>query len=170
MSSFVADVATLRASWHTARGGWPKAWHDARELIVQRRVLVKTTAPGKQGDRLVLCTRLRLIGDTQTDVLRDWLGTAPAKDVVTVTEAHFQAVDAAMAGWNIALAMERVLLRLTSVIGLLIAASGLVTRLMTAPSLLLESWRLWFGLALPLLGHTVRIILRWRLRRLLARA
>ncbi len=170
MSGFGADIATLRASWQTAGGGWPKAWQDARELIVQRRVLVKTTAPTKQGDRLVLCTRLRLIGDTQTDVLRDWLGTAPAKDVAMVTEAHFRAVDAAMEGWNIALAIERVLLLLTSYIGLLIAATDLVTRLMTSPSLLLRSWPLWFGLALPLLAQSARIALRWRLRTLLARA
>ena len=170
MSSIGADMATLRASWQTVHGGWSKALQDARELILHRRVLVKTTAPVKQGDRLVLCTRLRLIGDTQTDVLRDWLGTAPAKDVAAAMEAHFRAVDAAMEGWNIALAMERVLLRLMSIFGLLVAAAGFVMRLMTAPGLLLESWLLWFGLALPLLGQAARIILRWRLRMLFARA
>lgn len=170
MSSIGADIATLRAGWQTVRGGWPKVWQDARELIVRRRILVKTTAPTKQGDRLVLCTRLRLIGDTQTDVLRDWLGTSPAKDVAMVAEAHFRAVDAAMEGWNIALAMERVLLLLMSYIGLLIAATDLVTQLMTAPSLWLRSWPLWIGLALPLLGQAARVILRWRLRTLIARA
>ena len=170
MSSIGADIATLRASWQTVRGGWSKAWQDTRELIVHRRVLVKTTAPAKQGDRLVLCTRLRLIGDTQTDVLRDWLGTAPAKDVMAVTEAHFRAVDAAMEGWNTALAMERVLLQLTNFFGLLIATTDFVTRLITTPSLLLGSWLLWFGLVLPLLGQAARVILRWRLRKLFARA
>jgi membrane protein insertase Oxa1/YidC/SpoIIIJ len=170
MSRFCADIVKLRASWQTVRGGWPQAWRDARELIVQRRILVKTSASTKQGHRLVLCTRLRLIGDTQTDVLRDWLGTTPVKDVTVVTETHFRAVDAAMEGWNIALAMERVLLQITSYIGLLIAATSFVTRIITAPSLLLRSWPLWFGLALPLLAQVVRIILRWRLRALFARA
>jgi hypothetical protein len=68
MTALGADVAALRASWQTVRGGWAAAVDDARQLIVRRRVLVQT----KAGQQLVLCTRLRLIGDTQTDVSRAW--------------------------------------------------------------------------------------------------
>jgi len=175
MSGIAADLATLRADWQAVRGGWAQARRNARELVAHRRVLVTTAAPTKQGNALVLCTRLRLIGDTQTDVRRDWLRTAPEPEVAAATDAHFRAVQAAMQGWNIARAAERLLLQAIRLAGLLLAAAGILTRLLTAPRsqllmAVLESPLLWTGVALPLLAEAVRIVLRWRLRALLTRA
>jgi hypothetical protein len=171
MNAISADVAILRANWGTVQGGWKVALSNARAFIAHRRVIVKTTV----GAQLVLSTRLRLIGDTQTDVLRSWLDTTPLKDVIAATDAHFRAVDVAMDGWQVALAMERLLLLAFTAAGALIGAADVVVRLaLTSPTqwlgVLLDSPLLWSAIGLPVLGGLARAILRWRLRVLLARA
>jgi hypothetical protein len=170
MTALGADVAALRASWQTVRGGWAAAVDDARQLIVRRRVLVQT----KAGQQLVLCTRLRLIGDTQTDVSRAWYESASAADFQQTAQAHFTAVDAAMQGWNVARALGSMLMLLTRTLAAAIILIGELVRLRgTPPSqllpLLLENPALWLGAALWLVGEMARFILRWRLRALFAR-
>lgn len=175
MTSISADVATLRAGWQTVHGGWFAAVNDLRQLIGHRCVLVKTTAPTRQGEQLVLCTRLRLIGDTQTDVLRAWFETSGATDFHKAMDAHFQAVDATMQGWNVALAAGHMLLRLTRTIAAGTIAVGEFVNLWGVPSsqlfpLVLKDPALWAGAVFGLACEVARLILRWRLRTLLSRA
>src|SRR5512143_2441928 len=95
----IHDIRTLQASWATVRGGWRAARRDATELLLRRRILVDTRAMTSDGMQIVLLTRMRLNGDTQTDVLRRWLVTASPDAVKALTETHFQAVGAAVAGF-----------------------------------------------------------------------
>ena len=175
MNALAADLALLRANWRTVHGGWSAALRNAQALVARRRVLVKTTLPTPQGEQLVLCTRLRLSGDTQTDIRRRWFETAPPAQLTAAADAHFAAVAAATQGWNVALALERLAMQFIWTLGAAFAAIATIVKIVHLPpsqmfSAALTNPLLWSGLGLPLLGHAVRWALRWRLRRLFRRA
>jgi hypothetical protein len=164
-----ADIGALRASWNTVRGGWRAARRDAAELITHRRVLVDTQAMTPDGVRAVLRTRLRLIGDTETDILRGWLATAPPEAVAAAATAHFAAVGAAAGGWAAAVGMERLLMRFLVLAGAFGGAAAALHRIMVTEAsqlvdVLLTDWRLWIGVAFGLVGGAGRWLLRLRLR------
>jgi hypothetical protein len=166
------DIAALRASWQSVRGGWLAARRDAAELIRHRRVLVDTQAMTPDGMRAVLRTRLRLIGDTETDILRAWLAAAPPEAVAAATAAHFASVAAAAGGWAAAIGMERLAVRFFVLAGTLGGAAAALHRiLVTEASQLVDAvltdWHLWVSVASGLLGGAVRWLVRLRLRALL---
>ncbi len=174
LAAIAADIAALRASWRSVRGGWAAARRDARELIAHRRVLVDTSAMTRNGMQVVLRTRLRLIGDTQTDILRVWFDAAPPSEIEATTNAHFQSLAAAMSGWAAAQAMERLFVQLTWILGAIVGAAAALQKILATPVsdlalALLTNWYLWTGIALPLLGSIIRWILRWRLRAMFRR-
>lgn len=163
------DIAALWASWGSVRGGWRAARRDARELLAHRRLLIDTQAMTPQGMRVVLRTRLRLIGDTQTDILRGWLESSSPEAVRALAETHFQTVTAALGGWAAALGMERMLARLVGACGGIAAAASTVQEMLaTERALLLHAiltdWRLLGGLGVLVLGVPIRWLLRRRVR------
>jgi hypothetical protein len=167
-----ADIAALRASWHSVRGGWRAARQDAAELIRHRRVLVDTQAMTPDGMRAVLRTRLRLIGDTETVILRAWLAAAPPEAVAAAATAHFASVAAAAGGWAAAIGMERLAVRFFVLAGALGGAAAalhrvLVTEASQLVDAVLSDWRLWASVASGLLGAAVRWLVRLRLRALM---
>jgi hypothetical protein len=167
----IADIQALQASWATVRGGWGAARSDARQLLAHRRIMVETAAAMPDGNQTVLRTRIRLSGDTQTDILRAWIATAPPDAVAATTQAHFQSVAAAMGGFAAALGMERLATRFTMLAGTLASAAATINRLLREdPALWLQvletHWWLLSGLGFALLALIVRWLLRWRLRAL----
>ncbi len=165
----IADIKALRASWNSVRGGWGAARSDARQLIAHRRIMVDTPAMTGDGMQTVLRTRLRLSGDTQTDILRAWIDTAPPAIVEATAQTHFQSVTAAMGGFAAALGMERLATRFVMLVGTIATAAPTILRLLRSdPALwlhiLLTQWWLWSGLAFALLALMMRWLLRWRLR------
>ncbi len=169
LASSIADFRALRASWNTVRGGWGAARSDARQLIAHRRIEVDTQAMTGNGMQPVMRTRLRLSGDTQTDILRGWIDTAPPAIVTATAETHFQSVAAAMGGFAAALGMERLATRLVVLVGSVVSAGATIRRLLETdralwPHILLTHWWLWSGLAFALLALVARWLLRWRLR------
>jgi hypothetical protein len=64
------------------------------ELAERRSILVQTEVATEGGNQLVLRTRIRIIGDTQTDVLRLWMQRANPDTAQATIHAHFKAVAA----------------------------------------------------------------------------
>jgi len=169
LSASIADIQVLRASWTTVRGGWGAARSDAAQLLTHRRVMVDTSAMTRDGMQTVLRTRLRLSGDTQTDVLRVWIDSATSDIVERTARGHFQSVAVAMGGFAAALGMERLATRLVMLVGSVASAvATILTLLATEPALwlhtMLTHWLLLSGWVLALIGVAVRWILRLRLR------
>ena len=165
----MADIAALRASWGSVRGGWRAARQDAKQLLVHRRIMVDTQAMTPNGMQVVLRSRLQLSGDVETDILRAWLDATTPEAVGASTSEHFQAVTAAMCGWAAALGMERLATRLTIAIGSIAGGIATIrTLLVSEPALLLHAlltdWRLLAGLAFASSGVLIRWTLRCRLR------
>jgi hypothetical protein len=165
----IADIAALRASWGSVRGGWRAARQDAAQLLAHRRILVDTQAMTPGGMRVVLRTRLRLSGDVETDILRAWLDATTPEVVGALSSEHFQAVAAAIGGWAAALGMQRLATRLTIAIGSVAGGAATLRTLLTSePALLLHAvladWYLLAGFAFASLGVLIRGTLRWRLR------
>jgi hypothetical protein len=161
----VADFAILRAHWSGARAGLLQAWRDAKELVTHRRLRVDTSAMTPDGMAVVLRTRLRLIGDTQTDVLRGWLTTASPQAIELTSAAHFQSVAAALRGWTAVRSIHRVSMyfawTFTGCYSLWALWRTPWANLFDA---LLTTRSLWVG---PLVASTMlllRPLLRWRLR------
>ena len=170
LAAILADIGALRSHWSSVRGGWMAARRDAVELVKYRRLRVDTSAMTPDGMAVVLRTRLRLIGDAQTDVLRQWLATATPRSIEQTSAAHFQSVAAALDGWNVARAMERLAARSAWLIG---GGYSVFVLLRTPAADLLHAlwanWHLWAGLALPAIAALTRRVLRWRLRALFRR-
>jgi hypothetical protein len=169
LATSIAEIQALRASWTTIRGGWRAARSDAQQLLAHRRVMVDTAAMTRDGMQTVLRTRVRLSGDTQTDVLRAWLDTATPETVAQAAQIHFQSVAAAMGGFAAALGMERLATRFTMLVGSLVSAAATINRLLREdPALWLHilatQWWLLSGLGFALLAVIARWLLRWRLR------
>ncbi len=167
----MADIRALRASWATARSGWAAARGDARQLLAHRRIMIATQATAGGVAQTVLRTRIRLIGDTQTDILRTWIMQTPPELVERTAAAHFQSVAVAMSGFGTALALQRVFNRLAVLAGGLIGAIPTLRTLLTADRaqwlhLLLSQWWVLGGFGFALLALMVRQVLRWRLRAL----
>ncbi len=174
LASIIADIRALQASWSTVRGGWGAARSDARQLLAHRRIMVETDGVTGAGTQTVLRTRVRLSGDTQTEILRGWIISAPPDAVAATAGAHFESVAAAMGGFAAALGMERLAARLVMLAGTLASVMATVNRLWReAPGLWLHTmaahWWLLSGLALALLAVVVRRLLRWRLQALFRR-
>lgn len=169
LSQSIADLRALRDSWGSVRGGWRGARRDAAQLLAHRRLLIQTTAMTPTGTQVVLRTRLRLSGDTQTDILRVWLSVTPAEAMEQTAQAHFQSVAAAAKGWSAALGLQRLIARLAIVAGSLGSAVATLWSLVQTPPaqwphVALTHWWLFSGFGLALLGVLARWILRLRLR------
>jgi hypothetical protein len=174
LSNSVADVRVLRENWGSVRGGWRAARQDALELVMHRRILVNSHAMTANGMQIVLRTRIRLNGDTETDILRNWLDTVTPPALEASAGAHFRSVAAAVAGFAAAVSMERLVVRAALLIGFALSAiASLRSLLQTEPSrrigALLDDWILWAALALVLGGILLRVILRWRMRAIFCR-
>jgi hypothetical protein len=168
-ATFIDDIRVQCESWQSARGGWRAARDDARQLLEHRRVQVDTSATLAGQSRVVLRTRLRLTGDTETDILRGWLDTATPDQIQAATQAHFASVAAAMSGFTAALGLERLVTRLLVLIGTIGSAIAAVLTLLQADMttwlhILFAHWWLLSGAALAPLGVLARWLLRWRLR------
>jgi hypothetical protein len=175
LSNSVTDVRVLRENWGSVRGGWRAARQDALELVTHRRILVNTEALTANGMQIVLRTRIRLNGDTETDILRNWLDTVTPPALEASAGAHFRSVAAAVAGFAAAASMERLVVRAALLIGFALSAiASLRSLLQTEPSrrigILLGDWTLWAALALVLAGIFLRLILRWRMRAIFRRS
>jgi hypothetical protein len=174
LAVILGEIAALRASWGSVRGGWAAARQDARELLTHRRVLVDTQAMAGGEMQVVLRTRIRLNGDTQTDVLRGWFAATPAEARDATVAAHFASVTAATGGWAAALGMERLGTRLTMAFGALVALGTVLWQAITTEPLvllhaLLTDVPFMLGVGMTVLGVVVRSVLRWRLRALFRR-
>jgi hypothetical protein len=170
----MAEIRTLRASWATARNGWSAARSDARQLLAHRRIMITTMAMVGGAQKRVLRTRIRLIGDTQTDVARAWIAQAAPQVVEQVTAAHFQSVAVAMSGFATALALQRLVTRLAMLGGTVAGAIPALRTLLTADRaqwlhLLLSQWWMLAGFGFALFALLVRLLLRRRLRALFRR-
>jgi hypothetical protein len=164
-----ADIAALRASWGSVRGGWRAARQDAVQLLAHRRIMIDTQAILPDGMRVVLRTRLRLSGDTETDILRRWLDATASDTVATLASAHFQAVAAATGGLAASVGMERLATRFLIVAGTTVSAGTTIWTLMTTQSALLIPTllarpALYVPVALAIAGLLLKLFLRWRLR------
>ena len=118
---------------------------------------------------VVLRTRVRLNGDTETDILRAWLNATTSDAVAGLASTHFLAVAAATNGLAAAVGMERLATRFVIAVGTAGgAATTIWTLLTTAPALmisvLLSSWSLRATVAFAIAGVLVKVILRRRLR------
>lgn len=172
LAAIIADIRALRDSWSSVRGGWRAAWRDAAQLIAHRRVLVDTQALTPDGMKVVLRTRLRLSGDTQTDVLRVWFDRTAPELVEKKVQAHFQNVAAAMGGFAAAVGMERLISRFAILLGTVETIGGAAATirmlLEAEPALwlhiVLTQWWLLPGIAVALFGAFARGVLRWRRR------
>jgi hypothetical protein len=165
----IADIVALRASWGSVRGGWRAARQDAIQLLAHRRIMVDTLAMSPNGMRVVLRTRVRLSGDTETDILRAWLDATASDAVAALASVHFQAVAAATGGLAAAVGMERLTTRFMIVTGTAVSAgitiwTLLTTQLATLIPTLLTRWALSVPVALAIAGVLIKQVLRWRLR------
>jgi hypothetical protein len=163
-----ADIAALRTTWGSVRGGWRAARQDAAQLLAHRRIMIDTQAALSDGMQVVLRTRLRLSGDTETDILRRWLDAATPDAVAKLACAHFKSVTAATGGLAAAVGMQRLLTRFMIVAGTAVgAATTIWTLLTTQPALLIPTLltmpALYVPVALALAGALLKLILRWRL-------
>ena len=164
-----ADIAALRASWGSVRGGWRAARQDAVQLLAHRRIMIDTQAMLPDGMRVVLRTRLQLSGDTETDILRRWLDATASDTVATLARTHFQAVAAATGGLAASVGMERLATRFLVVAGTVVSAGTTIwTLLTTQPALLIPTLlarpALYVPVALAIAGVLLKLILGWRLR------
>ncbi len=169
LADCIADIQALRDSWGTVRGGWRAARRDAEQLIARRRVLVETRAMTPDGTQVVLSTRLRISGDTQTDILRVWFNKTKPELVDRTAQAHFQSVAEAMGGFAAALGMERLTTRFAILAGTVWSAAATIRALLEAEPaswlhIMLTQWWLMSGIGLASFGVLARSVLRWRLR------
>jgi hypothetical protein len=168
------DIAALRTSWRSVRGGWRAALEDAEQLIAHRRIMVDTQAMLPGGMRVVLRTRIRLSGDTETDILRAWLNATASDAVAALASTHFLAVAAATNGLAAAVGMERLVTRFMIAMGTAGGAGTtiwamLTTKLALLIPTLLTMWALLVPVALAMAGVLVKLILRRRLREMFRR-
>jgi hypothetical protein len=172
-------IADAQALWRN-RAAARAAWRNASQLLVHRRLLIDTCAPTPMpaGTQVVLRTRIRLMGDTQTDILRLWAQTATAAEIAATAATHFSRVAAVSDGWSAMLGLRRMGTRLLMTAG---SIAGLVSGFRTLQGAPAADWwhvvatrllgpasGLLWGAALLVLGYVVRWVLRWRLRKLFA--
>ena len=119
--------------------------------------------------RVVLRTRVRLSGDTETDILRAWLNATTSDAVAALASTHFLAVAAATSGLAAAVGMERLATRFMIAVGTAGGAGTTIWTLLTTElalliPVLLSSWALLAPVAFAIAGVLVKLILRRRLR------
>ena len=173
-ASVAADMAALGAAASSARGGFRAAWRDLMQLLEQRRVIIETTAPTPNGNPIVLRTQVRLNGDVQTDIVRDWLLGASTETTNKVVQAHFLSVNEAVNGWAAVGAGARLGSLLTTALGIIPVAMFITERAMhdewqSLPRLLLANWWTILGIATAagglLLRRMLRLWVQWKFRR-----
>jgi hypothetical protein len=167
-------MAALRAAASSARGGLPAAWRDAMQLLSDRRVLIETTAPTPDGNPIVLRTQLRLNGDVQTDILREWLDGALTEATNKLLDAHFRSVNEAVKGWAAVGAGVRLGSLLTITLGVVPVSMSIIPHALQSewqmlPRLLLANWWTVSGVAIAAVGLLLRRLLRvwvqWKFHR-----
>jgi hypothetical protein len=165
-TALIDDIAALRANWRSVRGGWRAAWQDAHELVEHRRLLIDTHAMTTGGMQVVLRTRLRLVGDTQTDILRGWIAGSTPETVRALADAHFRSVAAASASWTALFAMQRMLTRLFGSAGAAWLGIVGVGRMFTAdPGQIIQAVLTDRYLLPGAVAFAVGVPIRWFLRR-----
>ena len=170
LSALVDDIRTLRAGWHsvTAEHAAHRAFED---LIEHRRIRVDTRAMTREGVQIVLSTTLRLIGDAQTDINREWLAETPAATAQSTLDAHFRAVTKVLTGWPAVLALERLAVRVIALVGTGLGigstiAHALAADLSTLPRVLVNDTWVIVGLALWAIAALARRGIGFRLHSL----
>lgn len=169
LERIAADARAVAAAWSARDSNAPNAAKNLSALLIQRRLVIDTSGPVGDHTDVVLRTRLRLSGDSETDILRDWLQTTPSADVETLCTAHFRSVGAATSLSPVIGAAIRLATDFAVMVG---TAGGIVA---IARDLLSEGWRalgpallanwgLRAGIILGIMGVVLRILLRTWLR------
>ncbi len=173
-ASVASDMTALRKAASSARGGLPAAWRDLRQLVADRRVTIDTEAQTETGEQIVLRTQIRLSGDVQTDILRDWLRTAPMEATNDILAAHFRSVSAAVEGWAAVGAGARLGSLLGVALGMIPVAVFITHHALQGGwhaliRLSLTNWWALSGIAIAALGlllrRTLRLWIQWKFRR-----
>ena len=167
-------LVTATGSLVAACLGVPSRLAEARrcamELAERRSILVQTEVATDGGKQVVLRTRIRIIGDTQTDVLGSWMHRANPDSAQATIHAHFHAV-AARAGDLSSLRTLGHAIQVGSWLGLAVLALQPVLPVLETQDwthllpMVLEHWH-WplAGIVLPLVHWVARWVLRRRLR------
>ncbi|MGH7068166.1 MAG: hypothetical protein ACREFO_16160 [Acetobacteraceae bacterium] len=146
------------------------AWRNTANLVRHRQLIV----PTRSGAEVVLLTRVRLTGETETCVLRSWLDGTTAGDVETKAKQHFETVAAAVGASSAALGLVRFASLFAGIGGAIAAAVQAIRGLLahgpaSLPQIAATNGPLLAGLAFLLIGLALRPILRRWLRALIRR-
>lgn len=170
LQRIAADARAVAAAWSARGDNAPNAASNLSSLLIQRRLVIDTNGPVGDRTEIVLRTRLRLSGDSETDIRRDWLQTTPRADVENLCGAHFRAVTAATSLSPVIGAVIRLATDLAIVTGTVGGIAAVVRELLRegwralGPALL-ANWGLAAGVILSVTGVALRILLRTWLRR-----
>ncbi|HEU0216896.1 MAG TPA: hypothetical protein VFQ90_09550 [Stellaceae bacterium] len=164
-----ADVRAVAAAWSARGSDAPNAATNLSTLLIRRQLVIDTSGPVGDRTDIVLRTRLRLSGDSETDILRDWLQTTPSADVETLCTAHFRSVAATTSLTPVIGAVIRLATDLAILMGTVGGIVAIVRDLLRegwralGPALL-ANWGLAAGVILAMTGMALRILLRTWLR------
>jgi hypothetical protein len=169
MHSLVADARAVRDAWRLGGAAWVTAWRNLSHLLVRRQLVIATEAVVAGAVQPVLRTRLRLSGDSETEILRGWLQATPATEIAALAETHFRAVAVATASPAFVAAAKlggRVIAALGTAGGLAVFVADAIRHGWAAlgPALL-ANWGLLSSLAVAGLGFVLRHAFRFWLRR-----
>jgi hypothetical protein len=169
LQRIAADARAVAAAWSARGSNAPNATKNLSTLLIQRRLVIDTSGPVGGRTEIVLRTRLRLSGDSETDILRDWLQTTPSTDVETLSAAHFRSVAATTSLSPVIGAAVRLITDLAIMMGTVGGIVAMVRELLRegwrvlGPALL-ANWGLAAGVILTTTGVALRILLRTWLR------
>jgi len=145
------------------------------ELAEHRRIKVQTEAVTDGGKEVVVQTWIRLFGDTQTDVLKNWIQQAKSETVQVTVQAHFEAVAVRAES----LESLRLFAMTTKIFAWLGSTAILIKPLWPLLEhqeweaiipMMLSQWHwLLAGFALPIFHQVGGRVLRWRLRQVFRR-
>jgi len=169
LQRIAADVRAVAAAWSARGGNAPNAAENLSTLLTRRQLVIDTSGPVGDRTDIVLRTRLRLSGDSETDILRAWIQATPSADVETLCTAHFRSVAATTSltpviGAVIRLATDLAIL-MGTVGGIVAIVRGFLREGWGAlgPALL-ANWGLAAGIILAVTGPALRMLLRTWLR------
>src|SRR5215469_14458380 len=169
LQRIAADVRAVAAAWSARGGNAPNAAENLSTLLTRRQLVIDTSGPVGDRTDIVLRTRLRLSGDSETDILRDWLQNTPSADVETLCTAHFRSVAAAAALSPVIGAVIRLATDLAVMMGSVGGIVAIVRELLRegwralGPALL-ANWGLAAGVILAITAMALRMLLRSWLR------
>ena len=169
LHSVVADAKAVVEAWRLGGTAWVTAWRGLSHLLVRRQLVIATEAVLAGAAQPVLRTRLRLSGDSETEILRGWLEATPATEIAALAETHFRAVAVATASPALAAAAKlgaRAIVVLGTAAGLAAFISDAISHGWAAlgPALL-ANWGLLLSLTATGLGFVLRRVFRFWLRR-----